>query len=473
MATSSTSKPPPPPITKTPKPAVIIDSVPTIDISPNAVIRKKVAQCLSILQIPTSTSTSTSTTDIPNQPSKKNPSKKAKQQKIIALRSTHPSAGSKTITIAEIVKRCIADSSSDGSNTGGKGVWWQYTKLESKLIELPPRKPIVVKEEEVPKKDGNKPDKDNDQGKSNPKATTTTTNANKRKQDGSESRASKRPKLDPPQDQHIDSTSPASTPKPNPRKRRRHQPDDADEGSDEDGEEDEEDDIPPHLRDNNGLESDGDIPPHLKDATDNMDTDDVPPHLRQSSPVDVPPHLRDSTPGIYSDTKPGFLRDSTPGNGHGGSDDIPPHLRGSSPYNYREGSSTPKPMVSQAKSHPLISSPPAFPSETPKQAHEEEEEDENLNKGENPDSSSSDDDDDGYRRFTYLDIEHLPEKHTKRILEDIDEAERNRKKYRAIAIMTIYLSLEKRMDFEKLYGGQTNSGEKKREQEGEKGERSK
>lgn len=298
---------------------------------------------------------------------------------------------------------------------------------------------MAVKEETIKEDD----DKGKSEGKAKQEATT---NANKRKQDGPDSRASKRPRL------NLSQSRNADAPKSNLKKRRRYQTDGAD---DDDG-------VPPHLREDNGLESDDDVPPHLQDATDDMDTDDVPPHLRQSSPDDIPPHLRDSTPGAYSDTKPGFLRDSTPGNeGDGGSDDIPPHLRGSSPFKDRDGSSTPKPMPTQGEDRTLTSSPPALSTETPKQAQEEgREEDSNEDK----DSNSSDEDDDGYRRFSYLDIEQLSEKHTKRILEDIDEAERNRKKYRAIAVMTIYLSLEKRGDFEKLYGGQTNAGEKKKEQ---------
>ncbi|KAF3275073.1 hypothetical protein TWF970_007514 [Orbilia oligospora] len=417
-----------------PPKVTIIDSIPTIDISSNSSIRKKVSQCLSVLQIQPSSSSSssstttgtTTTTAVEPQGKKKKASSKKSHPKIIALRTVHPSAGSKVITVAEIVKRCIADPPTDGSDGNTrKGVWWQYTKLESKLIELPPRKPMVVKEGDTlkkdKKKDDTKPDRNvKDKRKQEPEPTT---NANKRKQDGQESRASKRPKLDFSQNQNVDSTIEGSAPKSNSKKRRR----DKSEGTDEDSNDD--DDIPPHLKENNDLESDDDIPPHLRDATDDMDTDDVPPHLRQSSPDDIPPHLRNSTPGLYSDTKPGFLRDSTPDNGGGGgSDDIPPHLRG----------------------------------KTPTKAQEEHN---NEDKNEDKNSDSDEDEDDGYRQFSYLDIEHLPEKHTKRILEDIDEAERNRKKYRAIAIMTIYISLEKHGDFEKLYGGQTNEGEKKKKQE--------
>ncbi|EGX44743.1 hypothetical protein AOL_s00188g81 [Orbilia oligospora ATCC 24927] len=451
-----------------PPKVTIIDSIPTIDISSNSSIRKKVSQCLSVLQIQPSSSSSssstttgtTTTTAVEPQGKKKKASSKKSHPKIIALRTVHPSAGSKVITVAEIVKRCIADPPTDGS--GGntrKGVWWQYTKLESKLIELPPRKPMVVKEGDTlkkdKKKDDTKPDRNvKDKRKQEPEPTT---NANKRKQDGQESRASKRPKLDLSQNQNVDSTIEGSAPKSNSKKRRR----DKSEGTDEDSNDD--DDIPPHLKENNDLESDDDIPPHLRDATDDMDTDDVPPHLRQSSPDDIPPHLRNSTPGLYSDTKPGFLRDSTPDNGGGGgSDDIPPHLRGSSPFKDRDGSSTPKPIPTQGEDQTLTSSPPSLSTETPTKAQEEHN---NEDKNEDKNSDSDEDEDDGYRQFSYLDIEHLPEKHTKRILEDIDEAERNRKKYRAIAIMTIYISLEKHGDFEKLYGGQTNEGEKKKKQE--------
>ncbi|KAK6510039.1 hypothetical protein TWF481_004752 [Arthrobotrys musiformis] len=401
----------------------IIDSIPTISISSNSVIRKKVTQCLSSLRIITPTT-------IAELNGKKG------SQKIIALRTTHPSAGSKAITIAEIVKRCIAESS-DGA---GKRVWWQYNKLESELVELPPRKPAL--KAETVKGD------DKVRDKSNAKPGVTAANTNKRKQDGQESRASKRPKLDSSQSL-VDSTVRGSIPKPNPKKRR-YQTDDAD----EDSSGDEDDDTPAHLKSDN-LQSD-DAPSHLEDSADDMDTDGIPPHLRKSSP-DVPPHLRTSSPALYSDTKPGFLRDSTPG-GDVESDDIPPHLQGTSPVRNRDGSSTPKPTA-RGKGRTLVSSPPVISAETPKQAQEEEEDEVS-----NEDSNSSDEDD-GYRRFSYLDIEHLPEKRTKRILEDIDEAERNRKKYRAIAIMTIYISLEKREDFEKLYGSQTNAGEKTKGQE--------
>ncbi|KAF3157280.1 hypothetical protein EYR41_009160 [Orbilia oligospora] len=458
-----------------PPKVTIIDSIPTIDISSNSSIRKKVSQCLSVLQVQpssssSSTTTGTTTTTVvePQGKKKKKASSKKSPPKIIALRTVHPSAGSKVITVAEIVKRCIADPPTDGSDGNTrKGVWWQYTKLESKLIELPPRKPMVVKEGDTlkkdKKKDDTKPDRNvKDKRKPEPEPTT---NTNKRKQDGPESRASKRPKLDLSQNQNVDSTIESSALKSNPKKRRRDKSDGTDEDSNDD------DDIPPHLKENNNSESDDDIPPHLRDVTDDMDTDDVPPHLRQSSPDDIPPHLRNSTPELYSDTKPGFLRDSSPeneggGGRGGGSNDIPPHLRGSSPFKGRDGSSTPKPIPTQGEDQTLTSSPPSLSTETPTKAQKEHKiEDLNEDKNSDSDDDEDEDEDDGYRKFSYLDIEHLPEKHTKRILEDIDEAERNRKKYRAIAIMTIYLSLEKHGDFEKLYGGQTNEGEKKKKQE--------
>ncbi|KAF3168438.1 hypothetical protein TWF788_010937 [Orbilia oligospora] len=474
MATTTPSIPPK---------ITIIDSIPTIDISSNSSIRKKVSQCLSILQIQPSSSSSssstaaaTTTTAVVEPQGKKNKKKASSKKghpKIIALRTVHPSAGSKAITVAEIVKRCIADPPTDGSDGNTrKGVWWQYTKLESKLIELPPRKPMVVKEGDTLKQDKKKDDTKPDRNVKDKRKPEPITNANKRKQDGQESRASKRPKLDLSQSQNADSTIKGSALKSNSKKRRRDKSDGTDEDSNDD-----DDDIPPHLKEKNNLESDDDIPPHLRDATDDMDTDDVPPHLRQSSPDDIPPHLRNSTPGLYSDTKPGFLRDSTPDNegGGGGSDDIPPHLRGSSPFKGQDGSSTPKPIPTQGEDQTLTSSPPSLSTETPTKSQEEHNS-EDKNKDKNSDSDDDDEDedeDDGYRQFSYLDIEHLPEKHTKRILEDIDEAERNRKKYRAIAIMTIYLSLEKHGDFEKLYGGQTNEGEKKKKQEGKKEGKSK
>ncbi|KAK6338302.1 hypothetical protein TWF730_002366 [Orbilia blumenaviensis] len=472
MATTSkptaTSTPSNPPIG--PK-VTIIDSVPTIDVSQNSSIRKKVAQCLSLLQISSSAAESTTTTSAAaaetNEGSSGNNTKNKKKTKkpptIVALRTVHPSAGSKAITIAEIVKRTIA------GTPGDRDRWWQYTKLESRLIELPPRKPIVVKEESV-KKGGDDAGKEQDEEKkSQGKATKEAlTNANKRKQNGSDSRASKRPKLDVSQGHSADSQTPVPTPELNPKKRRRDQTDRAD---DDDQDLSDDGDIPPHLREDKDAEDedDEDVPPHLRDATDDMDTDDVPPHLRQSSPEDVPPHLRNSSPGVYSDSKPDFLQGSTPGDVDigGGSDGIPPHLRGSSPVRDRDGSSTPKPTQTQIRDDQgptLTSSPPITTAETPRQPGIiEEEEEEDLTKNADSDLDSSDDD--GYRQFSYLDIENLPEKHTKRILEDIDEAERNRKKVRAIAIMTIFISLEKRGDLEKLYGGQTNAGEKRKEQQ--------
>ncbi|KAK6517322.1 hypothetical protein TWF281_003979 [Arthrobotrys megalospora] len=467
MATTSTSSKPNPQPQPIPPKFTIIDSIPTISISTNSVIRKKVTQCLSLLQIPTQAATtadpsSSNATAAKNQSNKKTSTRGP--PKIIALTTGHPSAGSKAITIAEIVKRCIAD-------TDGDGVWWQYTKLESKLVELPPRKPILVKED-AKKKDHNEGIKEKGKGKGKPEAATA--NANKRKQDGPDSRASKRPKLDPSQSQNTDSQEPENTTsKPNPKKRR-YQTD----GIDQDSNDDDDDDIPPHLRENQDLQSDDDdVPPHLRDATDDMDTDGIPPHLRQSSPDDIPPHLRNSSPALYSDSKPGFLRDSSPvnedegdggGGGGGGSDDIPPHLRGSSPVQDRDGSSTPKPTSSnkQAQDRMLTSSPPPIPT---MDDNDDDKTSKQSQQGQDSDSSDSSDED-GYRQFSYLDIEHLPEKHTKRILEDIDEAERNRKKYRAIAVMTIFLSLEKRGDMEKLYGGQTNAGEKRKGQDNKKEE---
>ncbi|KAF3907285.1 hypothetical protein ABW20_dc0110166 [Dactylellina cionopaga] len=468
----------------------VANSVPTVDININSSIKSKVKQCLAILQPTGGTNSSNATTTKPAE-------KAVKRSKLIALRAVYPSAGSKTITVAEIVKRYIAEG--DGAQGGkGKGIWWQYTKIESKLIEWPPKQ----------KKQGGK---QNEGGKNEDKnevdEAEAISNANKRKQNGVDERATKKPKLDhPPRNtdsqnddhgareilQQPITISSSSTPKAN-RKKRMDQLD----GSYDDMEE-----IPRHIREQSDPpdSDDDEIPPHLRAGSeDEMDTDDKPPHLKSLSPARTrkqvrpqtassvsdgrPAHLRESSPNLWSDDRPAFLRDSTPiqsearDNGPSkleetSSDDRPPHLQSSTPNTpAKTQPSARQPNSSKSSGPTAVGRPSNKPQDcpsltsSPPPTHDSNVESENAFIKPQKDLSDLEEDDeeeeDEYRRFTYLDIEQLPEKHTKKLLADLDEAERNRKKYRAIAIMTIYLSLEKRVDLEKLYGVQTNAGEKK------------
>ncbi|KAF3936458.1 hypothetical protein ABW19_dt0206795 [Dactylella cylindrospora] len=524
------------------------DSIPTIEIKLNSSISSKVRQCLAILQVPS---------NIDESKPAALADKAARKSKIVALKAVHPSAGSKTITVAEIVKRCIAE----GDGKGGKGTWWQYTKLESQLIEWPPKK---YKKEEEPRKEEEEKEVE-----------VAAQNANKRKQHVVEERAAKRPKLDSTQrdtgaqrSAHVGETPAAwatsSQPTQKPIPKRLDTTGNVEDGQDEM----ETDEIPQQLRDSTPVRHTTTLPPssassmgkpthlassspgpmsedrpshllpsspgpssivgpaHLRSPSQASDSTEKPAHLRYSSPgmssvgnpahlrdnsptlssdkpvhlreyspalsSDIPVHLRDSSPEPQSDDKPEYLLDSSPTTPkaparvnpqtYSSSASKPDHLASSSPFkplevtptvnrrvSGRPASSSPitaRQAATPVKSkdiHHLTSSPPAIPhahvesdDESPVSPEDLEVEEEEI-----VDEDDAEESEDEYRQFSYLNVENLPEKHTKRLLAELDAAERNRKKYRAIAIMTIYLSLGKRGDLEKLYGGQTNFGETK------------
>ncbi|KAK6535198.1 hypothetical protein TWF694_001668 [Orbilia ellipsospora] len=487
-------------------------AVPTVQIKVNSSIRAKVRQCLAILYPSSTPSVSNATT----RPAPVD--KKAKRgSKIVALEAAHPSAASKTITVAEIVKRCIQDDKQEGR----KGLWWQFTKIESKLIDWPPPKnnkprqenAITVEDEE---KDDDDDDDDSEEGrKESTKPDQAAINANKRKQNGPEERAAKKPRLHSsnPQDAGESHRNPINISSSSTSKASSKIQQDA------------QDETPPHLQNlSNQVSGDGPIPPYsttqrademeVEMEDDDDDDDEIPPHLRDTPPPATPPPQRrpQSASSVVSDGKPAHLRGTSPPQ----SDDVPPHLRDSTPipanpksehqqqqwgYSSDEkpahlqssAPNTPFKAAAQPSHHSSHSrgpkSPPTNPIHTekpdvnhkgspaqkpqpksvsissPSVPHHAtvESDDESTtvktshvqaNKAE--DESEEEDDDDEYRRFTQLDLERVSEKHTKRLLNELDEAERNRKKYRAIALMTIYLSLEKRSDLEKLHGCQTN-----------------
>ncbi|KAK6359556.1 hypothetical protein TWF696_000709 [Orbilia brochopaga] len=353
------------------------DAVPTVEITAGSSIKSKVRQCLAILQVPSGAPSTQSAA------SGKTLRKAKGGNRIVALKAVHPSAGSKAITVAEIAKRCIAATATGDS--GGKnaaGVWWQYTKVESSLIEWPPKK-TKTKTEPAPRHEaeGRKEEEKQKEKSSREADVDALLNASKRRQSVVEERTAKKRKLD-----HPDTPPPQ-----------------LDTSSD---------DRPPHLRDTSpAARSDSSIPPHLRDSS---------PAARSDS--SIPPHLRDSSPVAGSD------------------DSIPPHLRSSTP------TPKPSPRPTAREGPPTTSSPPLMVV------------DELVESVDESAASQSDDSDneDDYRDFRHMDLEHAPEKFTKQLLADLDEAERKRKKYRAIAVMTIYLSLQRRSDLEKLYGVQTN-----------------
>ncbi|KAJ6260376.1 hypothetical protein Dda_4602 [Drechslerella dactyloides] len=376
MAAAATANPNAPPAAK--------DAVPTVEITANSSIKSKVRQCLAILQVPSE-----------GEPAPTATTRKAarKGNRIVALKAVHPSAGSKTITVAEIAKRCIAAAgATDGK--GATGTWWQYTKLESSLIEWPPKKQTKTKTDPPPRPTaaaaGNTDREKEQQEELDADALL---NASKRRRSVIDERAAKKRKLD-----HSDIEP--SPPRP----------------------------VSVDL-------SSDDRPPHLRHSSPAASSDSIPPHLRSSSPAarsdssSIPPHLRHSPPAAGSD------------------DSIPPHLRSSTPT--PKPSSPARPSASTARNQPDSHTANATREDPPVTSSPPPMVDEQM---------ESDDDEDGdeYRDFQQLDLDHVPEKYTKKLLADLDEAERRRKKYRAVAVMTIYLSLQRRGDLEKLYGVQTN-----------------
>ncbi|EPS44022.1 hypothetical protein H072_1988 [Dactylellina haptotyla CBS 200.50] len=438
---------------------LVADSMPTVEIRINSSIKAKVRQCLTILHDDSHATT-------PAGGAKRG----RRKPKIVALRATHPSAASKTITVAEIAKRQIEDK--EGGY--GKGVWWQFTKVESKLVEWPSRK---YKE----RTDKGKREQKVDEGETDLKDEAGA-NANKRKQNAGDERAAKRPKLGPSTVQDNDASvgetdrnpiaiSSGSAPKPVDSMSPYPLGNDIDDDdvpphlkplSDSDDEM-ESDEKPPHLRDTTPLETPTPLPPVRPQAASSI-SDGRPPHMRDLSPESsdgIPPHLRNSSPGPRSDDEPPHLQILS-------SDDRPPHLRSSAPNtpfkvlpdpNHRR----PSPIAS-IQSHeniPLTSSPPATSQRVAIESDSESTRSQPRAQGE---GEEQEEDEDEYRQFTYLDYEHLPDKDSKKLLADLDEAERNRTKYRAMAIMTIYLSLEKRPDLESLHGCQTNLSENSKQQ---------
>ncbi|KAF3905873.1 hypothetical protein AA313_de0208565 [Arthrobotrys entomopaga] len=484
-------------------------SVPTVQINVNSSIKAKVRQCLAILYPPSSTP------DVSNATTRPDPAqKKAKRgSKIVALMAVHPSAASKTITVAEIVKRCIQNDKQEGR----KGLWWQFTKIESKLIDWPPppsknNKPrqenvIVVEEEEEEEEEAEAEENHDEERGESAKSDQATLNANKRKQNGPEERAAKKPRLysSNPQDAgkshrnpiHISSSSTPTAASQNlqdtddeiPLHLQNLSSEVSGDGAippystaqkvDEFEMEMEDDDIPPHLRDTppratspfqrrprtaSSVVSSDEKPAHLRGTSSPAQSDDMPPHLRDSTPTPANPQSQHQRQWSYSsDEKPAHLQSSAPNTpvqpSHHSSQSHKPRSPSADPTRTEKpdanpkGSSTKKPQA-----QPVLVSSQSIPHRATVESDDESTtmKSPRLEANEIKEESASEDDDDEYRRFTQLDLERVSERHTKKLLTELDDAERNRKKYRAIALMTIYLSLEKRSDLERLHGCQTN-----------------
>lgn len=140
----------------------------TFTITSSCSTSAKVSKCLNILYPADHTKTTTNAPETSTTTTINNANNTTKPTfPVIALTSAHPSSASRTISIAEIVKRKIEDgygyedvqnkvgkdSDNDGDknkdvsggiqeyrngNTGGeRGYWWQYTKLTSILVPWP------------------------------------------------------------------------------------------------------------------------------------------------------------------------------------------------------------------------------------------------------------------------------------------------------------------------------------------------
>ncbi|KAF3923386.1 hypothetical protein ABW21_db0205356 [Orbilia brochopaga] len=420
------------------------DAIPTVEITAGSSVKSKVRQCLAILQIPNGA---------PAEPAAQGKGSRKRGNRIVALKAVHPSAGSKTITVAEIAKRSIAAAATAGDKgKGTAGVWWQYTKVESNLIEWPPKK-TTAKTQETPVARDEKADEKGDKDDKKQDDADALLNASKRRQSIAEERTAKKRKIDhqpatqPPVSISQNMLKPAQPANAYTQPERLASPILSS------------DNRPPHLRDTSPAASSDSIPPHLRDSSPAADSDhSIPPHLRDSSPAvksdhSIPPHLRDSSPAAQSDYSiPPHLRDSSPAASSDHS--IPLHLRSSTP--------TPKPsspQVTRPSTHSKIkhaSVEDAVETSSPPPMAVDELIDDAGTTSKHAAPESEDDSEDGYREFQHLDFEHVPDRYTKKLLAELDEAERKRKKYRAVAVMTIYLSLQRRSDLEKLYGVQTN-----------------